>query len=374
MNARCQHFGPASPAGGHCGGCKSQDIPYEEQLKKKTEVVRYLFGESPDILPSPQSFHYRNRMDFAFGPNYSLGLKASKYEVVNVEKCWLMPEETTTILNRLRAFMRSKELKGYIFGAEDRVRGPMRHVIVRVGVNIKNTVLNVITSDKVIFPLEELWADMQDLVQGITWSINLSPADRSYGEVQKVCGQDHYLESLAGLKFKVPVQSFFQTNTLGGEKLIKIVQEFAEVQKHETVLDLYSGTGSIGLSLAKQVRLVIGIEENEPAVELSRTNAQLNGIENYMAMAGRAENVIQSLEGKFQTIIVDPPRVGLHKKVVAKIGEIAPKKIVYVSCNPTSQKQDIDILAGFGYRIEKIQPLDMFPHTPHIENIILLTN
>ncbi|MFH1826524.1 MAG: 23S rRNA (uracil(1939)-C(5))-methyltransferase RlmD [bacterium] len=376
--AKCQHFDK-------CGGCTYQDIKYEVQLKFKEQVVRDLFPAAPHlapssveglpISPSPHLFHYRNRMDFAFGPNYSLGLKAGRFEIVNVEKCWLMPEETTKILNRLRYFMQYKKLKGYIFGAEDKTRGPMRHVIIREGINIKNTILNIITSDKVEFPLEELWQKSQDLVQGVTWSINLSPADRSYGEIQKSFGQDYYLESLAGLKFKVPVQSFFQTNTLGAEKLISIIKEFADPHGNEVLYDLYSGTGSIGLSLADKVKEVVAIEENEAAVELSKENAQLNGIKNFSAQAGRVESNLSNISnlGNFSNLVIlDPPRPGVNKKVLRKLGEVKPAKILYVSCNPVSQKHDVDILEGFGYKIEKCQPLDMFPHTPHIENIILL--
>ncbi|MFC1540454.1 23S rRNA (uracil(1939)-C(5))-methyltransferase RlmD [Candidatus Margulisiibacteriota bacterium] len=365
MKAKCKHFG-------ECGGCKFLDIPYEEQLRNKQAQLEQLFGECPPILPSPEVYFYRNRMDFAFGPNYTLGLKKGKFDVINIEKCWLMSEHSNKILNRLRYFTSFKKLKGYRYALPDKTRGPMRHVVVREGKNIKNTVLNILTSDQGEFPLEALWEKIQDLVQGVTWSINLSPADRSYGDIQQTFGQDHYLESLAGLKFKIPVQSFFQTNTHQAENLLKIVKDFANLQGGETLLDLYSGTGSIGLSLANKSKEVIGVEENEAAVELSKSNAELNGIKNFSAIAGRAEKVIKDLEGKFDTIVVDPPRPGVHKKVLKKIGEIGPSRIVYVSCNPTTQKHDVGILEEFGYKIMKSQALDMFPHTPHIENIILL--
>jgi len=366
MTAKCQHFG-------QCGGCRFQDIPYDKQLKDKEARVKQFFGDCPDILPSPEIYFYRNRMDFAFGPNYDLGLKKGKFDVINIKKCWLMSENSNKILDRLRYFTSFKKLKGYRYALPDRTRGPMRHVVIREGKNIKNTILNILTSDQGEFPLEELWEKIQDLVQGVTWSINLSPADRSYGDIQKTCGQDYYLESLAGLKFKIPVQSFFQTNTHQAERLLQIVKEFADPQGKETLLDLYAGTGSIGLSLADKVKEVIGVEENEAAVELSRSNAELNGIKNFSAQAGRVEKIMKELEGKFETIILDPPRPGVNKKVLKKIGEIKPQKIVYVSCNPETQAHDVTILKEFGYKMKKIQPLDMFPHTPHIENIILLT-
>jgi 23S rRNA (uracil-5-)-methyltransferase RumA len=365
MTAKCQHFG-------ECGGCKTQDIPYPQQLAEKEARVKQFFGDCPAIIPSPEIYFYRNRMDFAFGPNYDLGLKKGKFDVVNIKKCWLMSENSNKILDRLRYFTSFKKLKGYRYALPDKTRGPMRHVVIREGKNVQNTILNILTADKFEFPLEELWEKVQDLVQGVTWSINLSPADRSYGEIQKTLGQDHLIESLAGLKFKIPVQSFFQTNTHAAEKLLATVKDFADLQGGETLLDLYAGTGSIGLSLAEKCKKVIGVEENEAAVQLSKSNAQLNNINNFESIAGRVEKVMQSLEGKFETIILDPPRPGVNKKVLKKIGEIKPRQIIYVSCNPETQSHDVKILKEFGYQVKQLQPLDLFPHTPHIENIINL--
>ncbi|MBU0501923.1 MAG: 23S rRNA (uracil(1939)-C(5))-methyltransferase RlmD [bacterium] len=367
MTAKCQYLG-------ECGGCKFQNIPYEQQLAEKEAKVKALFGECSPIISSPEIFFYRNRMDYAFGPNYTIGLKKGKFEIINIEKCWLLSEASNKILDRLRYFMQFKKLDGYIYAPLNKTRGPMRHVVIREGKNVKNTVLNIITSDKTIFPLDELWEKVQDLVSGITWSINLSPADRSYGEVQAVCGQDHLIEKLGDLKFKIPVQSFFQTNTHAAEKLLEIIKDFADLQGGKTLLDLYSGTGSIGLSLADKAKQVVGVEENEPAAKLSEDNAKLNGITNYSAIAGRAEKSLDVLDSlnALDLLILDPPRPGVHKKVLHKIGEIKPKKIVYVSCNPDTQHHDIEILKEFRYEIEKYQPLDMFPHTPHVENVILL--
>ncbi|MEA3492781.1 MAG: 23S rRNA (uracil(1939)-C(5))-methyltransferase RlmD [Candidatus Margulisiibacteriota bacterium] len=358
QEALCPHFGK-------CGGCSWHGLKYESQLEFKEDKVRNLFGDCSPIIPSPEKHFYRNRMDYAFGPNYTLGLRSGKFDVVNVGKCWLTSEKSNAILNRLRYFASWKKLKAHR-------EGIIRHAVIREGINIDNAIINILTSDKGEFPLEDLWEKVQDLAQGVTWSINLSPADRSYGEIQKSFGQDYYMESLNGIKFKVPVQSFFQTNSRQAEKLLKIVKEFAGHEGGESILDLYSGTGSIGLYLADGAKKVIGVEENKAAVELSKSNAKLNGIKNYSAVSGRAEKVIKELEGKFDTIILDPPRPGVHKKVLNKIGEIKPNKIVYVSCNPNTQKHDIEILKEFGYKIKQCQPLDMFPHTPHIENIIKL--
>ncbi len=357
---------------GQCGGCKLLELPYEEQLKQKQEKVASLFPEALPIIPSPEIYHYRNRMDYSFGPDYTIGLRSGRHTVYNVEKCLLADEKDVAILNRLRYFMSFKKLHSYKTKTGKEERGIMRHVVVRHGKNIKNIILNILTSDKGEFPLEELWNKIKDLVDGVTWSINLSPADRSYGEIQKTFGQDHYVESLNNIKFKVPAQSFFQTNTHQAEKLIEIVKQFTSLQGDETVLDLYSGTGSIGLSLADKAKQVVGIEENQDATKLSVDNAKLNNIDNYSAQAGRVEKIMPGFAGKADIVVMDPPRPGVHKKVLRKVCEIAPKKIVYVSCNPESQRRDVNILEENGYKIKNCQPLDMFPHTPHIENIILL--
>ncbi|MBI5701377.1 23S rRNA (uracil(1939)-C(5))-methyltransferase RlmD [Candidatus Saganbacteria bacterium] len=366
-NGLCNHFGV-------CGGCKLQDIPYSDQLKTKEQTIKELFGESSPIIPSSKEFFYRNRMDFAIGPNFTAGLKNNKNNIINIEECLLMSEESNKILERLRYFMQWKKLESYYTELPKQPRGIMRHMVIREGKNIKNTVINIITSNKGEFPLGAFWEKVQDLVQGVVWSINLSPADRSFGEIQKSFGQDHYMESLNGIKFKIPIQSFFQTNTYQGESLIKVVKEFANPKSGERIYDMYSGTGSIGLSLAKDALEVIGIEENEPAAKLSLENAELNGIKNYSVISGRVEDIVTKGHSNIESdiLILDPPRPGANKKVIARIIDVKPKTIVYVSCNPTSQKFDIDKLLLAGYKIKKIQPLDMFPHTPHIENIILL--
>jgi 23S rRNA (uracil-5-)-methyltransferase RumA len=258
------------------------------------------------------------------------------------------------------------ELKAYFAGI-------MRHVVIREGKNQLNTIINILTSDKNRFPIEEFWNQFKGVADGVSWSINLSPADRSYGEIQKILGEDHLVESLGKIKFNIPPQSFFQTNTHQAEKLLKVIREFADLAGSENVLDLYSGTGSIGLSLADSVKMVTGIEENEAAVELSKANAKLNGITNYAAFAGRAEDILATFTGQFDLVVVDPPRPGLHKKVTKKLGEMKAKKIIYVSCNPVTQQFDVNLIKESGYEVAKCQPLDMFPHTPHIENVILMS-
>ncbi|MFA6431944.1 MAG: 23S rRNA (uracil(1939)-C(5))-methyltransferase RlmD [Candidatus Margulisiibacteriota bacterium] len=368
-----EDFQPAPcPYFGKCGGCTYQNIKYDAQLRHKEKQVRELFGECSPIIPSPEIFHYRNRMDFSFGPNFTVGLKNGWASVINLDQCLLVTEKFNQVLNKIRDFAKGNDLASYLTELPGQERGIMRHVVIREGINIPNIVLNVITSDQDKFPLEKLWDEFKNNISGATWSINLSPADRSIGDIQATFGKDHLLESLGGLRFKIPVQSFFQTNPKQAETLLRTAEKFAELKGGETVIDLYSGTGSFGLLLASKAKEVIGIEENEPATKLSIENAALNGIKNYSALAGRVEDIFPQFNKKCDVVIVDPPRPGIHKRAIKALGDLRPAKIVYVSCNPTTQKTDVDKLKEFGYKITACQPLDMFPHTPHVENVIKL--
>jgi len=357
IQAPCKYFG-------ECGGCRWQGLSYNAQLKAKEDLVRGLFGEASPILPSPETLYYRNRMDFAFGPNYSIGLKTSENSILNLDECLLMSKNCNDILGHLKYYIQLKKLKAYN-------EGILRHVVIREGKFINNTLVNILTS-KGELDLSDIWIHLKKAAQGLLWSINHSPADRSVGEVQKTIGKDFLEEKLGHLKFKIPAQSFFQTNPFQAQKLLDIVQDFAGLTGSEKVLELYSGVGTIGLYLAHLADEVIGIEENKDAVKDAEVNAILNKITNYTAIAGKAEDVIKEFEYTFDVAILDPPRPGVHKKVLKMLGEARPDRIVYVSCNPSSQKHDIIQLKSFGYEIQAIQPLDMFPHTPHIENIILL--
>ena len=356
----CKHFGV-------CGGCPWQGLKYEEQIKIKEQVIRGFFAHTSPIIPSPKEYFYRNRMDFAFGPDFTLGLKNQWDRIVDIEKCWLMSEESNKILNRLKYFTQWKKLHKW----KETKDGILRHAVIREGKFINNNLVNVLTA-KGEFKLEELWEKLSDLTRGLLWSINPSPADRSVGDIQKTIGRDYLEEKLGEVKFRIPAQSFFQTNSYQAVNLLEIIKKFAALTGGEKVLELYSGVGTIGLYLAHQAEEIIGVEENEEAVKDAVKNAMLNGITNYSALAGRAEDMIEEFEYTFAIAIVDPPRPGIHKKVLNKLGEARPDRIIYVSCNPHSQKVDIDKLLPFGYKINAIQPLDLFPHTPHIENVILL--
>jgi len=358
---------PPCPHFGRCGGCPWQGLKYEAQLRLKQARVESLFGECRSIIPSPDLYYYRNRMDYAFGPDHSLGLKAEGNRIINIEKCLLMSEASNTVMAALRHFVQSANLDIYY-----QRTGLMRHAVIREGKNIDNLIVNILTSDQGAFPLAELWRELKEKTAGVSWGINLSLADRSYGELRQTLGRDHYREVLGGLHYQVPVQSFFQTNIKAAENILTTVKSLIAADGAETLLDLYSGTGSIGLYLSRSVKKVIGIEEDKTAVALSLRNAELNSIGNFSAVAGRAEDVLPGFREKADLVVVDPPRPGLHKKVLQKLGELKAPQIIYVSCNPLTQKNDVEVLKTFGYKIEVCQPLDLFPHTPHIENVISL--
>ncbi|OGC37007.1 hypothetical protein A2311_05830, partial [candidate division WOR-1 bacterium RIFOXYB2_FULL_48_7] len=297
---------PPCPYFGRCGGCALQNSTYEEQLDQKQAVIDQLFPDAQRIIGSKNQFFYRNRMDYAFGPDFSLGLRDKNRGVINIERCLLMSESSNELFAQLRGYARDKGLAAYRSGI-------MRHAVLREAKNLKSTVFNILTSSEGELPLLDLWERFSHRVQGVVWSINLSPADRSYGDIKQVCGQDYYEEELAGLRFKIPVQSFFQTNIVGAEQIIATVKEFLEPAATDKIYDLYSGTGSIGLSLANQVKAVVGIEENEPATRLSLDNAALNKINNYSVLVGRAENVLKTHDLQADKVVVDPPRPGIHR-------------------------------------------------------------
>jgi 23S rRNA (uracil1939-C5)-methyltransferase len=249
--APCPYFG-------RCGGCSWQGLKYEAQLRQKEALVRTLFGDCRPIIPSPDIYYYRNRMDYAFGPDRTLGLKAGRYKVIDLEKCLLMSEASNGVLQAIKRFAAESALPVYEFK-----QGLLRHLVMREGKKVDNLIVNILTSDQAKFPLGTLWSALSDRIAGLTWAVNRSLADRSFGDIQQTLGQDHYEEVLGGIRFRVPVQSFFQTNIKAAENILATVKDLIRADGRGTLLDLYSGTGSIGLALAGSVQKVIGIEENK---------------------------------------------------------------------------------------------------------------
>jgi len=355
VKPRCKHFGK-------CGGCRWQNIRYKEQLKIKQDVIRELFkGCRVSKIVASEEFRYRNRMDFIFWKGFKLGLREpeSYDRVVDIENCLLISEKCNEIMAKVKSFVEENKISIYDFKKK---RGLLRYLVLREA-RFTNERMAVILTSKQDFPkIKELEVDAN-----IIWSRTSTLSDVSQGEEHEVIkGKEYITEKLLGYSFRITPSIFFQTNSKQAEEIYKTVVEFSDLSGREKVLDLYCGSGAIGIILASQARSVVGVEISKEAVEVAKINARENNIENIKFICAKAEE-LSTIEG--DVVVVDPPRAGLHKKVIKFLKKISPKKIIYVSCNPRTQKRDIEAL---NYKIEEVKPIDMFPHTPHIENVVLL--
>ncbi len=338
---------PPCPYFGRCGGCRLQHLAYSAQLAFKEKQVRdclqRLGGlgdfELRPILPAPEPYGYRNKMEFtvANAPPV-VGLHAAeRYDVVlDIERCLLQSESMNALLDEFRRQVHERALS--VYDPELRARVPAT-VSVVLNVNAKKASVAVGSEEHLLL------------------------------------GRDHIRETLGAVTFQVSANSFFQTNTQQAERLFSLVADACELDASETLLDLYSGTGAISLLLARRVRAVYGIEVAAAAVADAIRNARANGIDNCTFLAGEVRHVLPDLvrQGVSASIVVaDPPRAGFHPKALLALAAMAPARIVYVSCNPSTLARDVADLARHGYRLEWVQPVDMFPQTPHIEAVARL--
>lgn len=387
----CDHFGV-------CGGCQWQMLPYEKQLAyKQKQVVETLkrIGkvQLPEILTiagCDDTRHYRNKLEYTFSTKeftinpdkeYSesgaSGFHARGWfdKVVEIEKCWLQAEPTNDIRNTIAAFARKNNFSFYDYKLHT---GFLRNAQVRIcttGEIMVNVVLGEDDEEKRNSLLTHLLKD----VPGITtllYTINTKWNDSIFDlEPVSFYGKGYVVEKLDEFQFKLGPKSFFQTNTKQAEKLYSITREFAELTGKETVYDLYCGTGSIGIYVSKQAKKIIGVEMIAAAIEDAKENATLNNISHAHFFTGDIIDICHddffAQHGHPDVIITDPPRVGMHEKLVKKILEIAAPVVVYVSCNPATQARDLNLL-NEKYNVTKVQPVDMFPHTHHIENVVQL--
>jgi 23S rRNA (uracil1939-C5)-methyltransferase len=381
VEAPCAHY----PA---CGGCRFQDLAYEVQSAEKeaqvADALRRIGGiaEPPlePILPADDVFHYRNKLEYSFtqledGP--TLGFhKAGRWdEVLEIEKCWLTTDLGNAIRNAVREWARGDRLVAY---DQTEQTGYLRHLVVREGRNTRQALVQLVTGAGEKFDTGGFVDMLREFpeVRSIHWSVNDSPAEVTNLPTQLLWGDDAIEEELCGLRFRVRPNAFLQTNTAMAERLYGIAREFAALTGNETVYDLYCGIGTIGLVLARDALTVWGIDVSEESIACALENADLNGIGNAAYFAG---NVGQSLEdlrdrsGDPDVVVVDPPRAGLAGKALKRLGEIGAPRIVYVSCNPTTLASDVKTLrADYGYELRRAKPVDMFPHTPHVETVALL--
>ena len=401
--ARCKHFGV-------CGGCKWQILPYEEQLKYKqqqivdnlTRIGKIELPEISPILGSKHVYEYRNKLEFTcadrkwfpweiieaaggldkIDSSYGLGfhIPGAFDKVLDIEECHLMPDINNRIRNSVRSYAREH---GLTFYNEHTHEGLLRTLILRN--NHKGELMLIVVFGASLEPeqnnhaamglLEYLHMEFPEIIS-LLYVENLKFNDTiGDQEVKVYFGQDHIIEEMEGLQFKVGPKSFYQTNTEQAYELYKVAREFAQLTGDELVYDLYTGTGTIANFVAKKARQVIGIEYVPEAIEDAKVNSKINKITNTLFFAGDMKDILNddfvAHYGRPDVIITDPPRAGMHEDVVNVILNAEPKRIVYVSCNPATQARDLALLDA-KYKVTKVQPVDMFPHTQHVENVVQL--
>jgi 23S rRNA (uracil1939-C5)-methyltransferase len=373
----------------YCGGCVYQGVPYQEQLTLKGKDVLRLLEEKEiayekymGIEGSPQQYRYRNKMEYTFGDEVkggelTLGMhkKGRFMSIVTVDGCQLVDEDFNIILKAVLDFCNEK---GYPFYHKRSHTGLLRNLIIRKGFHTNEILVNIVTTTQGEFDEKEFVKCIKDLqlgnkLVGVLRTLNDNIADFVYCEELKILwGQDYYMEEIMGLKFKVSAFSFFQTNVPAIEKLYTEALSLIKDLDGKTVFDLYSGTGTITQTLALRAKKAIGVELVEEAVESAKDNAKLNRLENCEFIAGDVFEVLDRLETKPDIIVLDPPRAGIHPKALKKIIGYGVEQIVYISCNPKSMADNLSTMQEYGYQVKSVKTFDNFPHTKHVETVVLM--
>lgn len=392
----CQHFGV-------CGGCQWQMLPYSKQLEYKHQQVfdnlsrigKVALPDFQPILGAGEDKFYRNKLEYTFSTKEYLpagsfdredkersirnvlGFHAKGFfdKVVDIQKCWLQHEPTNEVRNSIRDYALAKNFSFYDIREH---RGMLRTMQVRL-CTTRELMVNMVFGEDKEKPRKELLDFIMERFPQITtllYTINLKKNDSLF-DLEPIVyhGKGYVIEKLEDFQFKIGPKSFFQTNTKQAEQLYRITREFAELDGSQTVYDLYCGTGSIGIFCSKGSKKIIGVEMIDAAIQDAKENATLNHIAHAHFFTGDVIEVCNddffASHGKPDVIITDPPRAGMHEKLVQKILDMEAPVVVYVSCNPATQARDLNLL-GQKYNVTKVQPVDMFPHTLHIENIVQL--
>jgi 23S rRNA (uracil1939-C5)-methyltransferase len=395
IKPRCSHFGV-------CGGCKWQHLPYEKQLQFKEKQVKdnlIRIGKvdipfTDPILGSEEIFFYRNKLEYTFSDkrwltreemnsdNDHLNEDALGFhipgmfdKVLDIRECFLQPEPSNAIRDAVRRYAHRKSFAFFNLRQQS---GFLRNLIIRTTSSGKVLVIVVFYLDE-----KERIAELLDFlvsefpqISSLFYIINTKKNDSLADQVPILhMGEDHLLEEMDGLKFRIGPKSFYQTNTKQSLRLYKVAKEFAALTGNEVVYDLYTGAGTIANFIADSAQKVIGIEYVDEAVRDAAINSEINNIRNTQFFAGDIRSLLNdkfiSENGKPDIIITDPPRAGMHEDVVKQIINAAPGKVIYISCNPSTQARDISLMSEY-YVVTRVQPVDMFPHTHHVENVILL--
>jgi 23S rRNA (uracil1939-C5)-methyltransferase len=381
VEAPCPYFGI-------CGGCRFQDLAYASQAAAKETQVRdalVRIGHIADppveaIVPAASLYRYRNKLEYSFTTGESgvdLGFhRAGRWdEVIGIEECLLTTELGNAIRVAVRDWAREERLDPFDQATGE---GYLRHLVVREGRNTGQALVLVVTAPGELFETGYLVDVLRRFpqVRSINWAVNDSPAERTDVPSTLLWGEEAIEEALVGLRFRVRPTAFLQTNTEMAERVYALARDLAGLRGSEIVFDLYCGTGTIGLTLASRAGAVWGIEISEEAVACAIENAQLNAIENARFVAGNVGQTLPRLldeAGPPDVVLVDPPRSGLAGKALRRTGTLGAPRIVYVSCNPTTLASDLRVLRDeFSYEVVRCCPVDMFPHTPHVESVALL--
>ncbi|WP_457750682.1 23S rRNA (uracil(1939)-C(5))-methyltransferase RlmD [Thermococcus sp.] len=351
---------PECPYFGRCGGCALQHIPYSEQLRLKSEKLSKYLDMEVEVLPSPRIYGHRNRIDVVLSTG-GIGFRrrGTWWDAVDIEWCPVFGESSKKVLKSLREFM--GDFKPSLYNIREN-SGFLRYIVIREGKFMGELMVNLVTSEG---QLPEEFPDYFDYATSIYWSVNRTKSDVSYGDIERFWGSEFIRERLDDVVYLIHPNSFFQTNSYGAVNLVKKVAELVE---GERILDLYSGVGTFGIYLAKRGFSVEGVEINPFAVEMARKNADLNGVDAVFRVG--EDRDVENL-ATYDTIVLDPPRAGLHPKLVRKILKEQPKTVVYVSCNPATLGGNLKKLLE-KYEVETALGLDMFPHTLHVEAILKL--
>lgn len=383
IESPCPHFD-------RCGGCVWQHWHYDGQLKHKTNHVKHAIEEQgfdpslvQDTIGVESPWHYRNKMEFTFAPDGSLGLheQGNFRKIISLETCLIAGKEMVEGAMEVARWVNDHQLKGY---DKDLHEGLLRHLMVRQSFVTGEVMLALFATENPDGPLQ---AAVDDLVKRIEekfpqvksllWLKNTDWADRTQSEETHVlAGRDFIYDEMDGYRFRLWFDTFFQTNPVQAQKLVDLAIEMGQPKKTEKMIDLFCGVGTFSLPFASKVGQLAGIEIVESSIESAKRNAKDNGLDNTYFLAKDARKGIDEvLEtfGKPELLLLDPPRSGAGGKVMRKIGRSKPERIVYVSCNPDTFATDIKELEQFGYTLEVVQPVDLFPHTVHVEVVAKLT-
>ena len=390
---RCFYFGT-------CGGCKWQHVDYEAQTAAKRQSVEEAFVhgggfEDVDVRPtmaSEKAYYYRNKMDFDFSADrwltrdeidtgkkfdtdFALGLHVpgNFFKVLDLQECYLHSELSARLVNGVRTFVKEKEWAPWDIRNHE---GFLRHLVLRSGERTGDFMVNLVTYGAPMERISAVAEFLQNDFPEVTTFNHTGKSQNPEGEQEVVFGPGVIYDEIGEYRFEISPRTFFQTNTLQAEQLYEVAREFAELRPSDRLYDLYCGAGTISLFMSAHVDEVVGAELVQDAVGNARTNAEMNDVDNCTFVSGDLKELFTSdfvdSHGEPDVLVVDPPRAGMHKDVVSQIADLAPERFVYVSCNPQTQVRDVERLRDI-YRVDAVQPVDMFPHTPHVENVVRLT-